>query len=250
MRPGEYGKAIESFNKAIVIDSKNSSVYCYLGKSYIWYLRTNIQIALNKDQTEKLKILDNSKNAFKKAIEIEPAKVCAFEGLGEYYEILDDYEKVLSNYTKAVELQPGNKDIYRKIGKTYIALNKHDMAKEAFKIFLKDSKASADYNEEYHFISKDRINTYGSEVLLKSNIKWRIVDPILYEGSVGNLKIAEERIGDIYLAFARSGIFLSSTKTEDLLTPKTIKYIINKVNEYSLKNFGSEIIDLNIDIED
>jgi tetratricopeptide (TPR) repeat protein len=183
-----------------------------------------------------------------KAIELEQNTICAYEGLGEYYWFIRDYKKALLNYKKVAELQPENKEIYREIGKAYIKLNRQDMAKEAFAVFLKDHEASADYSEVYQFTRIDRIRTLSGETLLSSKVKWRIVDPVVYEGAVGYFKGAEMRIKDVYEAnLHRFGSIVQ--KADELLSTKSIKDIIIRVNDYSIKHFGSEVISIHIDIE-
>lgn len=243
----KFGKAINSFKKAIELNPNDSNVYCYLGKSYIWHLRSNIEISLRKDKEQKNDILNKAAAAYQKSLELNPDSICAYEGLGEYYSFINDYESSLNNYQKAAVLNPGNKNIYQEIGKVFIDLDKPVLAKEAFKTYLNASKKTADYEKIYQFISKDKIRIYNGEIFLESIVEWRIADPIIYEGSVGNFKGAEIRLKDIYSSGL--GVALCLIKNEsDILSVESKQQIIDQVNGYSLKKFGIEVSDVGVNI--
>lgn len=246
MERHEFGKAINSFKKAIEQNPTDSTVYCYLGKSYIWYLRFNAAILL-KDKEQKNDILNKVAVAYQKSLELNPNSICAYEGLGEYYSYIDDYENSLIHYQKAALLNPEDRKIYKAIGRVFIELDKPGLAKEAFRTYLKGSKSSADYKKVYKFISKDKIRIDNGEVFLESIVKWRITDPTIYEGSVGYFKGAESRMKDLYFAGVR--LVLSCSKNEsDILSVESKRQIIDQVNKYSLRKFGIEVSDISVNI--
>ena len=246
MERHEFGKAINSFKKAIEQNPTDSTVYCYLGKSYIWYLRFNAA-ALLKDKEQKNDILNRVAAAYQKSLELTPNSICAYEGLGEYYSHIHDYENSLIHYQKAALLNPEDRKIYKAIGKVFIELDKPSLAKEAFRTYLKGSKSSADYEKVYQFISKDRVRIHTGEVFLESIVKWRITDPTIYEGSVGYFKGAESRVKDLYSAAVR--LFLSCCENEsDMLSVETKRQVIDQVNKYTPRKFGIEVSDVCVNI--
>ena len=237
----KFDKAINSFEAAIKLHPDDASIYCYLGASYIWYLRTNIKISLKKDKTQKNDILKKAKKTYLRSLELSPMNICALEGLGEYYRYVSDYQSALIQYQELARQQPENKKIYREIGQVYIALDQPQLAKEAFSVFLKGRPRSLDYAKDYELT----FSTLFGQAHIQNRIKWHVTDPTIYEGTLGDSKLAETRIKDLCYPCMRV-----VTDTPELLSENSRVCILQRANGYLKKRFGIEILETDITLLD
>lgn len=79
---------------------------------------------------------ENAISDFKKAIEMEPLDVNAYNDLGCVYRIIGDYENALDAFKGAIdameETENYTDDPYHNLGKTYEAMKKYDKAEAAY----------------------------------------------------------------------------------------------------------------------
>ena len=96
-RGGDNLSAAEKyFQKAIAIDPNFALAYAGLAQTYA-------VIAI-----ENLDYLVDCKNAAEKAIALNPTIADAYSALGYYYRVKSDYDNIIANFEKALELAPGN----------------------------------------------------------------------------------------------------------------------------------------------
>jgi arylsulfatase A-like enzyme/Tfp pilus assembly protein PilF len=95
-RKGEYGKALESLDKAVSIDSDFASTYDNRGNAYL-------SIFLNtKNEQELQKAIEN----YKKAVEINPENAVAYNGLGAAYREAGDMDKAIEAWEQSLAIDP------------------------------------------------------------------------------------------------------------------------------------------------
>lgn len=113
-------EAIDALKEAINLDRTNSTALCLLGGVYN-----------EKNSPECIKIYEQS---------IENNKKCflAYRGLGNYYLKTKQYEKAVSYYTKAIDINPTRfGPIYKNRGVALLELKKNKEAKQDLQNYLK-----------------------------------------------------------------------------------------------------------------
>ena len=108
---GEYEKALESFNKAIELDSGFPLAYNNRGWAYL-----------------ELGQYDNAIIDCTKAIELDPRLAFAYSNRGLAYIRLGQFEQAISDCTRAIELDPGLALAYSNRGQAYINIGKYEEA--------------------------------------------------------------------------------------------------------------------------
>jgi len=99
-RKGEYGKAVNEYQKAAGLAPFFAPAYNQLGKSY----------ALLND-------LEKAEKYFQKVVELSPTVDQGYMNLGFLYELQGDDSKALPYFEKALLLNPGNKKVREQIVK-------------------------------------------------------------------------------------------------------------------------------------
>ena len=150
----DYENAFDAFKNAIAKNTSYSEAYYEAGwccnelekfedavdylKKYTPVSKENRRDKYNELGFSYLKLQD-SKNAaeqYNQTLSIFPENAVAFRGLGNvYYELEEDYEKAITNFEKAVQIdEAGSKIVYYKMGWLYNDLERYD---DAVKILLK-----------------------------------------------------------------------------------------------------------------
>jgi len=115
-----YSESIEFLQKAIQIDSNNSTAYHLLG---------TIQNGQN--------LSDCVKN-YEKCLEINNKSYLTFNGLGNFYLKTNEFEKAEDSYTKAIEINPKRSaKIYKNRAFLREKKNRNSDAKDDLKSYLK-----------------------------------------------------------------------------------------------------------------
>lgn len=123
LKSGRYGEAVESLNKAIIIDPDDD---------YLFFCRGR---ATNEAQEYEKAISD-----YCKAIELNPNVVYYYGWRGKAYQALNDFEKAISDYSKAIELDPKDANSYYCRGFLYYKIGEYDLAiTEYQKVMMLDS---------------------------------------------------------------------------------------------------------------
>lgn len=115
----EYNKAIESFLKAIEINSENEKTWNNLGASY----------SENK-QYEKAIL------AYLKAIEINPDDEIAWSNLGYLYNDIEKYDEAINAHLKAIEIKPDDGELWFDLGYSYSNTKQYIKSIEAYCKYL------------------------------------------------------------------------------------------------------------------
>lgn len=117
LKTENYEKAIESFERALTLDSKYARAVFNLGEANFYF---SIK---NKDQ----KIFKKSFEIFKKAIEIDPNYPAPYCSLGLAYMQIGNLDGAIQCWNKALELQPDIDRVIYLLGLAY--MDKNDKAK-------------------------------------------------------------------------------------------------------------------------
>jgi tetratricopeptide (TPR) repeat protein len=113
-------EAINALNDAISLDKTNSTALCLIGGIYN-----------EKNSSDCIKFYEQS---------IEHNKKCflAYRGLGNYYLKTKQYEKAISYYSQAIDINPTRfGPIYKNRGIALLELKKNKEAKQDFENYLK-----------------------------------------------------------------------------------------------------------------
>ncbi len=106
-----FGKAIEAYEKAIQLDSKNASAYS--GKGSALYELKQYQEALA---------------AYEHAIQFDPTLAAAYKGKADTLGLLKRYEEALVAYDQAIRLASHDAHLYISKGKTLLSLKNYGYA--------------------------------------------------------------------------------------------------------------------------
>jgi tetratricopeptide (TPR) repeat protein len=163
---GEYDKAIIEFEKSIQLDPNQADSYYYLGQCYlekgiIQYNNKNILKAYSLYR-KAYEISEQAIIQYEKKIEENPVDFDAYIKLGYIYEtrslapFIDEYDKALNYFFKALEIFPENTWVLLNIG--FIYLEKEDYH-QAIDHFEKAEKISPQNTQIYYYLglSYDKI---------------------------------------------------------------------------------------------
>lgn len=186
---GKFEKAKEEFKKALKDDSLHSSAQINL-KTINDILKKKIKsetgihifIGIQYDEQGKYELAISE---YVKAIEINPKYADSYNKRGLVYYNQGNYEQAINDYTTAIQLNPEYTDAFNNRGIVYYALDKNN---DAISDYTKAIEIDPEYAKAYH----NRGLTYI--VKLKNNEKgcsdWRIACEL---GECTNYKIAKEK---------------------------------------------------------
>ena len=192
-RKGDYLMALEQYNKAIELDSKEpvayndrAVVYKHLGDlnkslddcNMAINLKPNYEYAyanrgnVFSNRREYEKAIDD----YTKAIELNPGFGDAYSHRGLVYKNMKAYDKAVMDCSKAIELAPNGAHGYMTRGNTLTALKRYDEAiKDYTKVIeMKPNEASTYNNRGNAFYKckkfKKAINDYDKAIKLKPDL--------------------------------------------------------------------------------
>ncbi|MCJ7679696.1 MAG: sulfatase-like hydrolase/transferase [Candidatus Aminicenantes bacterium] len=124
-RLGQYSEADKAFEKALSLDPKYADVYFNIGLSCLaLFLK-------EKDQS----VFERSVRNFEKAIELDPRLTAAYNGLANAYAGVNDLEKAVSYWNRALEIRPDNPECLYNLGYTLSKLGRRAEALEHLNSF-------------------------------------------------------------------------------------------------------------------
>ena len=186
---GLYDIAIQNFTKAIELDKNNYEV------------RNNLGNAL-----QDLKRYDEAIACFEKAISLKPNFAEAYSNLGNALQDLKRYDEAIACFEKAISIKPNYAEAYSSLGKLQNEGGNHTLAKELFSLAINKNpnyseghlNLACSFLEEFDF--KNGWNEYEWRIGIKENRRhfFRSTKP-LWNGidKVSRLLIVgEQGIGD------------------------------------------------------
>jgi tetratricopeptide (TPR) repeat protein len=150
MSRGQYGKAIDHYNKLIGMGHEESKVYYNIGicceregmdeEAEEAYKKAYEMDKGLTDAVYRLGLLaiknDDSKTAVKYLGALACKKNVSFDALynlGVAHDKLKDYEKAVESFKKAMAVEPNYSKVHKRLGYTYEAMGNREEAMECFK---------------------------------------------------------------------------------------------------------------------
>lgn len=135
-------------------------------------LFSDIEKHLRKEVFFKTRRLEKIKEGRLKGIIAEYSK--AYRERGELYNILGKYEKSLSSYLKAIEIEKNNPFLYTELGKTYAILERYNEAEKALNTAL---SIKPDYADAYSLLGIIYFKMNKREMAISSLERALKIDP-------------------------------------------------------------------------
>ena len=127
---GDYDKAIENYNMAILLNPVFSEAYFNRALSYY-----------------QLKNFDKSIADYTKSMELDPQNPIIFNNRGDAFYRKQDFQSAVKDYDKAIQLNPNYLKAFYNRGLSYASIEEYEKAVEDF---TKVIKLKADFAEAYH----------------------------------------------------------------------------------------------------
>jgi tetratricopeptide (TPR) repeat protein len=164
-RENQYRKAITEYEATLKYNPNMTQAYRFLGESYKQLYKPGVDTPLNKDLEKK------TLDALSKALAIEPNNKDIIYSLGDMYDKLKKFPEAEKLYLRIIELQPENMSNYYVVAefyKRYSADNK-DVAKKAESMYLRRIETDPDNPQGYAYMAAYLEQLAGgTEELLKS----------------------------------------------------------------------------------
>jgi tetratricopeptide (TPR) repeat protein len=164
-RENQYRKAISEYEATLKYNPNMIQAFRFLGESYKQLYKPGVDSQINKELETK------AIAALTKALEIEPNNKDIIYSLGDMYDKLKKFPEAEKLYLRIIELQPENMSNYYVVAefyKRYAADNK-EVAKKAESMYLRRIETDPDNPQGYAYMA-----TYlqeaagGPEEVLKS----------------------------------------------------------------------------------
>jgi SpoVK/Ycf46/Vps4 family AAA+-type ATPase len=127
---GDYDKAIENYNMAILLNPVFSEAYFNRALSYY-----------------QLKNFDKSISDYTKSMELDPQNPIIYNNRGDAFYRKQDFQSAIKDYDKAISLNPNYLKAYYNRGLSYASIEEYEKAVEDFSKVL---KLKPDFAEAYH----------------------------------------------------------------------------------------------------
>jgi len=127
---GDYDKAIENYNMAILLNPVFSEAYFNRALSYY-----------------QLKNFDKSIADYTKSMELDPQNPIIFNNRGDAFYRKQDFQSAVKDYDKAISLNPNYLKAFYNRGLSYASIEEYEKAVEDF---TKVIKLKEDFAEAYH----------------------------------------------------------------------------------------------------
>src|SRR5512137_2002527 len=164
-RENQYRKAITEYEATLKYNPNLTQAYRFLGESYKQLFKPGVESALNKELEQK------TLAALTKALEIEPNNRDIIYSLGDMYDKTRKFDEAEKLYLRIIELQPENMSNYYVVAefyKRYSSDNK-DIAKKAESMYLRRIETDPDNPQGYAYMAQYlQEGSGGPEELLKA----------------------------------------------------------------------------------
>jgi tetratricopeptide (TPR) repeat protein len=111
----DYGKALESYNKAIELFPDDETIWFNMGVVY----------SITKEYKKAIE-------SYQKAIEINPRDEMIWNNLGYAYNEIREHGKAIESYQKAIELFSGDETVWFNLGILYGIIEEYNQAIKAY----------------------------------------------------------------------------------------------------------------------
>ncbi|NYZ77510.1 tetratricopeptide repeat protein, partial [Candidatus Micrarchaeota archaeon] len=127
---GDYDRAIENYNMAILLNPVFSEAYFNRALSYY-----------------QLKNFEKSVSDYTKAIELDPHNPIIYNNRGDAYYRKQDFQSAIKDYDKAINLNPNYLKAFYNRGLSYASIEEYEKATEDFSKVI---ELKPDFAEAYH----------------------------------------------------------------------------------------------------
>ncbi len=127
---GDYDRAIENYNMAILLNPVFSEAYFNRALSYY-----------------QLKNFDKSVSDYTKAVELDPHNPIIYNNRGDAYYRKQDFQSAVKDYDKAISLNPNYLKAFYNRGLSYASIEEYE---KAIDDFSKVVELKPDFAEAYH----------------------------------------------------------------------------------------------------
>ncbi|MCP5052198.1 MAG: sulfatase-like hydrolase/transferase [bacterium] len=111
-RKGQYPEAMAAYAKAIEKEPKSGKTYNNLGTLYLTLFLKS------KDPGEHRRAIE----AFDRALELDPDLASALNGRGSAYKFANRFPEAVSDWKRAIAVNPGFTEVYFNLGVTYLQM--------------------------------------------------------------------------------------------------------------------------------
>lgn len=183
---GEYEKAINEYEKAKLIKSKEDETYIKIVDSYIAMEKYD----LAKEEIEEgLALTESNKLEAKlKFVELKLKEKKYEEILNQASEYIyqENYEEALNNFNEAIRLMPDVDTAYNQMAELYITLYEYDTAKAIMQNYLRSYQSQA---------SKDILDK-ANELIKQREEKERILNELYLALNVADIEAIKRILND------------------------------------------------------
>ena len=143
---GDYDRAIENYNMAILLNPVFSEAYFNRALSYY-----------------QLKNFDKSVSDYTKAVELDPHNPIIYNNRGDAYYRKQDFQSAVKDYDKAISLNPNYLKAFYNRGLSYASIEEYEKAVDDFS---KVVELKPDFAEAYHLrgLAREYAGEMGSAV--------------------------------------------------------------------------------------
>jgi len=148
---GKYDRAIADYDKAVELDSEDAWVYYNRGNAY--KLKGDYEKAIT-DYNKAIEMDPNDEWAYEKQaylnkwLELDPKVAWAYNNRGNtYIEMVGEYDRAIADYTRAIQMEPTDIELYYNRHKAY--RHKNDDSK-AFDDTIKAKELGMKYTDGWY----------------------------------------------------------------------------------------------------
>jgi tetratricopeptide (TPR) repeat protein len=148
-RENQYRKAITEYEATLQFNPNMIQAFRFLGESYKQLYKPGVDTPINKELEAK------TLEALTKALEIEPNNKDIIYSLGDMYDKLRDFGKAEPLFLRIIELEPENMDNYYVVAefyKRYASENK-EIAKKAESMYLRRIETDPENPQGYAYMA-------------------------------------------------------------------------------------------------
>ena len=164
-RENQYRKAITEYEATLKYNPNMTQAYRFLGESYKQLYKPGVDSPLNKELEKK------TLDALTKALEIEPNNKDIIYSLGDMYDKLKKFPEAEKLYLRIIELQPENMSNYYVVAEFYkrYSADNPAVAKKAESMYLRRIETDPDNPQGYAYMASYLEQVAGGpEELLRS----------------------------------------------------------------------------------
>ena len=166
-KEGKYRNAVAEYELALKYKPDLVQAYRYIGESYKQLYKPGVESALNKELEKK------AIEALSKALEIEPNNKDIILSLGDMYDKLRNFKEAEKLYLRILELDPQNMDNFYVVAEFYsrYAGEAPDAAKKAETMYLRRIEADPENPMGYAYAANYYEHLPVSEQNLEQSIE-------------------------------------------------------------------------------